>query len=179
MEKLDLSLGVFCQWVEKKYSCQQEDIKKKKKKMSKGAARWSAREPPPPSSATCCSSVGVQRSGMGCYKGPGWGEGRWTEQAGSGGGPLGRISTDLWREKKTGPHAPSGERSTPRRLAWAGGEGVGVRRGLSPDFLLGWHTRYNHPLPLTTPQKPNQTTNNKRKPQAAGGGVRALGARER
>lgn len=56
---------------------------------------------------------------------------------------------------------------------------MGVRRGLSPDFLLGWHTRYNHPLPLTTPQKPNQTTNNKRKPQAAGGGVRALGARER
>lgn len=55
---------------------------------------------------------------------------------------------------------------------------MGVRRGLSPDFLLGWHTRYNHPLPLTTPQKPNQTTNNKRKPQAAGGGVRALGARE-
>lgn len=62
-----------------------------------------------------------------------------------------------------------------------------MRRGLSPDFLLRWHTATIIPFPLPTPphptpqakKMPSQTTNNKRKPQAAGGGVRALGARER
>lgn len=84
-----------------------------------------------------------------------------------------RLDRTLTREKKkTGPHAPSGERYTPR--------GLGLEGCVGPSHLTSSSagTHYNHPLP--PPQKkPSQTTNNKRKPQAARGGVRVVGARER